>query len=178
MGTCKQLLPLNGKTVIGRCLETLLGGWITEVVVVVGPHGDAVEEAVQGYPVTVVRTTDPDGDMAASIRRGRDALSPSVSGVLIALCDHPLVTPQTVARLAALHCGEQDKIIIPVNGGKKGHPTLFPRNILDELVSPLTLRDLVKSDPDRLRLMKVRDHGVRLDMDTPEEYQRIVELSL
>src|SRR6185369_15732790 len=99
MGTCKQLLPLGGKTVIGRCLETLLGGWVTEVVVVVGPHGDAVEEAVQGYPVTVVRTTDPNGDMAASIRRGREALSPSVSGVMIALCDHPLVTPQTVARL-------------------------------------------------------------------------------
>lgn len=176
MGTCKQLLPLDGKTVIGRCLETLLGGWISEVVVVVGPQGDAVADAVQGYPVTVVRTTDPEGDMAASIRRGRDALSPSVSGVVIALCDHPLVTPQTVALLAALHCEGQDRIIIPVHEGRKGHPTLFPRNTLDELVSPLTLRDLVGGDPDRLRLVQVPDQGVRLDMDTPEDYRQIVEL--
>jgi len=178
MGACKQLLPLEGKTVIARCLETLLEGGIREVVVVVAPQGDAVAEAVRDFPVTVVRTPDPEGDMAASVRTGRDALSPEVSGVMIALCDYPLVAPETAKLLAELHCEEQERIIIPLHGGKKGHPTIFPRHILDELVEPLTLRDLVQSDPGRLRLVEVADCGVRLDMDTPEEYRQMIEYCL
>jgi CTP:molybdopterin cytidylyltransferase MocA len=176
MGTCKQLLSLEGQTVIGRCLETLLRGGISEVVVVVGPLGGAVAEAALAYPVTVARTNDPEGDMAASVRTGRNALPPAVSGVLIALCDHPLVAPDTVAFLAALHGRDLSRIIIPVHDGAKGHPTLFPRCILDELEGPLTLRDLVRKDPGRLWLAEVSDRGVRLDMDTPHDYRQILEL--
>ena len=176
MGTCKQLLPLGKKTVIDCCLETLLGGGISEIVVVVGPHGEAIRKAVQGYPVTVVQTLDPEGDMAASVRTGRGALSPEVSGVLVALSDHPLVSPLTVELLAALHREDQSAVIIPVHGRRKGHPTLFPRDLLDKLEEPLTLRDLVRSNPDRLRLVEVPDPGICLDMDTPEDYMRIAEI--
>jgi molybdenum cofactor cytidylyltransferase len=173
MGACKQLLPLDGKTVIDCCLETLLDGGISEVVVVVGPDGDAVADVAHNYPVRVVRISDPEGDMADSVRSGRDSLPPEVSGVMIALCDHPLVESATVKLLAALHREHQERIIIPVNEGRKGHPTLFPRNLLDELVYPLTLRDLVRLHPDRLSLVEVTDQGVRLDMDTPDDYRRI-----
>ena len=176
MGTCKQLLPLEGTTVIVRCLETLLKGGIDDVVAVVGPHGDTVAEAVQGYPVTVARTVDPNGDMAASVRAGRDALPPGISGVVIALCDHPLVAPETVALLAACHGDGAHRIIIPAHNRGKGHPTLFPRSVLDELEGTLTLRDVVRSDPGRVHLLEVTDPGVLLDMDTPVEYQRISAL--
>lgn len=113
--------------------------------------------------------------MAASVRIGRDALPPEVSGVVIALCDHPLVAPGTVALLAACHDDEPDRIIIPMHNGGKGHPTLFPRIVLDELESSLTLRDLVRSDPGRVRLLGVSDPGVLLDMDTPEDYRAMTE---
>ena len=176
MGTCKQLLPLEGKTAIARCLGTLLRGGINEVVVVTGPQGDAVAEAARAYPVIVARTADLDGDMAASVRAGRDALPTGASGVVIALCDHPLVAPETVALLAARHGEQMGRIIIPVHNGGKGHPTLFPRALLDELKDTLTLRDLVRSNPDRLHLLEVDDPGVLLDMDTPEEYRRNVAL--
>jgi CTP:molybdopterin cytidylyltransferase MocA len=176
MGACKQLLPLEGTTVIGRCLETLLAGGVGEVVVVVGPGGGEVAREVRGYPVSVVCATDPEGDMAASVRTGRDTLSPETTGVLIALCDHPLVAPETVALLIARHHREPDRIIIPEHDGGKGHPTLFPRRVLDELEGTLTLRDLVRRDPGRVLLMEVPDRGVLLDMDTPEEYRRITAL--
>ena len=176
MGTCKQLLPLGKKTVIDCCLETLLGGGISEIVVVVGLHGEEIRKAVQGYPVTVVQTLDPEGDMAASVRAGHGALPSAVSGVLVALSDHPLVSPLTVELLAALHREDQNAVIIPVHGGRKGHPTLFPRDLLGKLEEPLTLRDLVRSNPDRLRLVEVPDPGICLDMDTPEDYMRIAEI--
>lgn len=176
MGVCKQLLPLGGKTVIDRCLEGLLAGGVAEVIVVVGPQGDAVAAEMRNHPVRLVRTTDPDGDMACSVRAGRAALPPSVSGVLIAPCDHPLVMPETVAGLIEAHRHEPGAIIIPSHGGRRGHPTCFPRSILDELDDAETLRDLVRRDPNRLRHLETTDRGVVLDMDTPEDYQRIVEI--
>lgn len=169
------MLPLDGKTVIARCLECLLTGGVEEVVVVVAPGGNGVAAAASGYPVRVVRSTDSDGDMATSLRAGRDALTAETSGVLIALCDYPLVAPETVARLVAAHGSEQDAIWIPLHIGRRGHPILVPRSLLDKLVEPLTLRDLVRGNPDRVRQAAVADPGVLRDMDTPEDYQMMVE---
>ena len=53
---------------------------IDEVVVVVAPFGEEVARMAGTYPVRVARNGEPDGDMAASIRTGRDALSPSADG--------------------------------------------------------------------------------------------------
>ncbi|GFE59764.1 NTP transferase domain-containing protein [Geobacter sp. AOG2] len=176
MGTCKQLLQLGGKTVIAHCLESLLAGGVEEVIAVIGPQGDAVAAEALRHPVRIVRTTDPQGDMACSARTGRGALPPNVGGVLIAPCDHPLVTPETVARLIEAHHRDPAAIIIPTHAGRRGHPTCFPRSILDELDDTGTLRDLVRRDPNRLRHLETTDHGVVLDMDTPEDYRRLVEI--
>ncbi|MDD3813480.1 MAG: nucleotidyltransferase family protein [Desulfocapsaceae bacterium] len=175
MGSCKQLLPLAGKTVIAHCLETLLTGGSKEVIVVVRPEGDEVARAARDYPVQVVMTTDPDGDMAASVRTGRDALSSSITGVMVALCDYPLVTAATISSLIAVHCMNPEGIIIPCHHGRRGHPPLFPRQLLEGLAAPLTLRDLMRANPERIKHLSVADRGVLIDMDTPEDYQRVTE---
>jgi molybdenum cofactor cytidylyltransferase len=176
MGTCKQLLQLDGKTVLARCLETLLHGGIKEVVVVVSPAGDAVPRAAQDYPVRVVRNTEPDGDMAASICTGRDALPGTVTGVVIALCDYPLVRPETITRLAQAHGQEPDSIIVPCHDGHRGHPPLLPRRLLDELETAQTLRDLLRDHKELIHHLELPDDGVLIDMDTPEDYHRIAAM--
>lgn len=178
MGTCKQLLQLEGKTVLARCLETLLHGGIEEVVVVVAASAaaDEVVQAAQQYPVRVVRNTEPDGDMAASICTGRDALSPEASGVVIALCDCPLIRAETITRLAQEHREAPGSIIIPCHDGHRGHPPLLPRRLLDDLETPLTLRDLLRDNHELIHRLEVADDGVLIDMDTPEDYRRIAAM--
>jgi molybdenum cofactor cytidylyltransferase len=174
MGTCKQLLLLEGKTVLARCLETLLRGGIDEVVVVVSPSGDEVMKAALNYPVRVVRNTQPDGDMAASIGTGRDALSTEVTGVVIALCDYPLVRAETIARLAEAHRQEPGNIIVPCHDGHRGHPPLLPRTLLGHLET--TLRDLLRDNKELIHHLELPDDGVLIDMDTPEDYRRIAAM--
>ena len=176
MGTCKQLLPLEGLTIIARSLEMLLAGGIGELIVVIGPDGDEVARAAQDYPVRIVRSPDPRGDMATSVRTGRDLLSPTAPAAVIALCDHPLVTAATIARLVEAHRRNPHAIIIPCHNGRRGHPPLFPRHLLDDLVAPLTLRDLLRSNPEQIEFLESDDAGVLIDMDTPEDYRRIVDL--
>lgn len=40
----------------------------------------------------------------------------------------------------------------------------------------MTLRDLVRSNPERVEQIPVNDRGVLLDMDTPEDYRRVLEI--
>jgi molybdenum cofactor cytidylyltransferase len=176
MGSCKQLLPLGDGTVIARCLDTLAAAGIDKIVVVVSPEGQGVAEEARKYPVRIVVNPDPEGDMASSVRAGRDALNTGVSGVVVFLCDYPLVSAGTVAGLLAGHAASSGSIIIPCHREKRGHPLLFPRAILDGLSSDMTLRDLVRRDPDRIRRLDVDDSGVLLDMDTPEDYRNICSM--
>lgn len=173
MGSCKQLLQLGETTVIGRCLNTLVKGGVSKIVVVVSLDGDEVVKAALVYPVLVVTNSTVEGDMASSVRVGRDALPANTSGVIVALCDYPQVVPATVALLLESHAAEPHCIIIPSHGGRRGHPVLVPRLILEELQGNLTLKDLVRCNPDRLLCIEVDDPGVLIDMDTPEDYRRL-----
>jgi molybdenum cofactor cytidylyltransferase len=173
MGRCKQLLELGGKTALARCLETLGAGGIREIVVVVGVTGELVATEAGRFPVQVVINNDPGGDMASSLRVGRAALAAAASAVIVALCDYPLVLPATVSSLVECHAEKPEHIIIPCHGGRRGHPLLVPRAILDELQGELTLRDLVRRDPHRLHFITVDDPGILTDMDSPEDYLRL-----
>jgi CTP:molybdopterin cytidylyltransferase MocA len=176
MGRPKPLLPVGDRPSVVRCIEALRHAGVAEVVVVVakGGVGDAVARAVTHLGATIATNPDAGSDMAGSIRVALAAADPSASGVLVALCDHPLVAPGTVSVLRAEHTLHPDAILVPVYEGRKGHPTLFPRAILEEIAALPTLRDVVRKDPARVREIDVRDEGVVLEMDTPEEYARLL----
>jgi molybdenum cofactor cytidylyltransferase len=173
MGSCKQLLPLGDRTVIARCLETLVASGVDEIIVVVSPEGHEVADAARKYPVRIVVNPESEGDMASSVRAGRDALKTEASGVIVFLCDCPLVSSNTIASLIVEHGDLPESIIIPCRRERRGHPLLFPRSILNELANDLILRDLVRRFPERICCIDVDDPGVLLDMDTPEDYHRI-----
>lgn len=176
MGSCKQLLPLGDRTVIARCLDTLVAAGIDEIVVVVSPEEHGVAEAARKHPVSIVVNPEPDGDMASSVRAGRDALTTDARGVIVFLCDYPLVSAGTITGLIEEHGDSPCSIIVPCHREKRGHPLLFPRTVLIELTNDLILRDLVRRDPERVRCLDVDDRGVLLDMDTPEDYRHICEM--
>ncbi len=177
MGRPKQLLDLNGRPVVAACLETIIGAGIKDVVVVVGPGGSEIGRVAGAFPVTVVENEDPETDMAQSVRVGLGKVSREASGVLVCLCDHPLIMPETMAMLCAVHAGGGGGIIIPCYRGRKGHPTLFARALLEEMGTLLTLRDIIERHGDAVRLVDVEDEGTVLDMDTWEEYREMVKRS-
>jgi molybdenum cofactor cytidylyltransferase len=94
---------------------------------------------------------------------------------LICLSDHPCVSAGTLKSLISGHATDPQKIVLPLYSGRRGHPTLFPKRILQELYTGLTLRDILKTDPDRVKCIHVADEGVILDMDTAEDYRKINE---
>jgi len=173
MGSCKPLLPLGDETVMERCLNTLQHGGVSEIIVVVSIHGEEVARAVRNHSVQLVVNPDESGDMASSIRVGRDSTTPEASGIIVALCDYPLVVPDTLRALIDQHALHPGSIITPTYQGRRGHPLLLPRSILEELTVGKTLRDVLNKDAARIREVHLDDVGILMDMDTPDDYRAV-----
>ncbi len=170
-----MLLPLPDRPVIVRCLETITAAGIDETVVVLAPpYGTAIHEVIAHFPVTVAWNCQPESDMAASLRVGLDHLTSAVTGVLVFLPDTPLVSPATCRMLIDAHSTDPQGIIIPIHGGRRGHPLLLPRTIIAELSNYPTLRDLLHLRQELITLCSTDDKAILLDMDTPEEYEQLL----
>lgn len=175
MGRLKQLLPLGSLTVIEHCAYTILSAGVSDVVVVIGPDGAAVSSAIEPLPVRVAINPDSCSDMAASVRVGLNALIERASAVLVCPADHPLVLQETIQAMLAGHQKNPAAVIVPSHNRRRGHPTLFPREIIREIFDSDSLRDLVSRHESLIQYLAVEDRGVVLDMDTPEEYALILE---
>lgn len=175
MGQTKQLLRLGDKTVIRHCIDALVGGGVNEIVVVVAGCRTGLAPHLRGLPVSIAVNETPYSDMAESVRAGLKQLRHYTSSVLVCLSDHPLVSAETIRFILREHRKYPDAIIIPVYGGRRGHPSLFPRSVLDEIFSGVTLRDIVRRDAARVKPVLVADEGVVLDMDTRKDYAMILK---
>lgn len=173
MGRCKQLLPLGGVTVIDHCLRALLDGGVERIIAVIADSGNAVADVLRRYPATIAVNPAANADMTSSVVAGRKKLAPDSTGAIVFLSDQPLVLPATITTLKTAHAETPDALLIPCHDGRRGHPLLVPRDLLDELENGQTLRDLTLRNQGRIRELPVVDPGILLDMDTPEEYQRM-----
>lgn len=175
MGTAKALLPLGDLPVIRHCVGNLVRAGIEDIVVVIGSDGEQVRKALDGTKARFALNDLPGSQMADSVRIGLKVLREDARAVLILPADHPLVLPETIRTILAVHQEETEKIIIPVHNGRRGHPALFPRAIAEEIMHEETLRAVVRKDPARVRTVEVSDDATLLDMDTPEDYRRIMK---
>src|SRR5512139_179284 len=133
MGALKPLLPVRGRPAVVRCLECLRDSQVADIVLVVNPEGGAIVEAAGEFPVRVAVNELPGSDMAGSVKAGLPLVDCDATGVLVCLCDHPLVSPETIASMTSAHSRMPGAIVIPAWHGRKGHPTLFPRLLLEDL---------------------------------------------
>jgi CTP:molybdopterin cytidylyltransferase MocA len=175
MGAPKPLLPVQGRPAVMRCLECLHSAGVAEIVLVVNPEGGDIVTAAKDIPVRVAVNERPVSDMAASVMAGLALVDRDATGVMVCLCDHPLIRPETFESMISAHSRTPGAIIIPVYRGRKGHPTLFPRLDLEDLGTHATLRDVIGRHRAKISLLDVEDEGVILDMDTPEDYRKIIE---
>lgn len=187
MGTHKLLLHWGETTVIARLLAELKRSQLTGILILVREEDAALREELLRITrfsssglVHVVVTSEPTADMLASVRRLLDwgssqQLFASTTGFLMIPADHPLVESGVVAELAAAAAEHPDQIFVPVHGGQRGHPTLFPAQLLDlvqEIPAGTGLNWLARSGRLAVREVPVDSPGIHADLDTPADVEK------
>ncbi len=177
MGQNKQLLPVPDEPAIRFCIRQILDAGLETLVVVLGANREKIRPVLADLPVTIAVNTRSDSHMAESVSCGLSEMPDPVTGIMIALCDHPLVSSTTYAALKALYHQTPDSILLPVYKGRGGHPTVFPRVLCNAAHDNIPLNRVVHRHADRICRMPVDDPAIVLDMDTPDDYQRVLSLA-
>ncbi|MGA9771014.1 MAG: nucleotidyltransferase family protein [Blastocatellia bacterium] len=175
MGEFKQLLTLDGKTFIERCVDNLLAARVGEVVVVTGYRDEDVRRAVGDRPVRFAHNTDYREGMSSSLKRGVESLSKNARACLIALVDQPQISVDIFNRVIKEYETNQPLIVIPTFEGRNGHPIILDLKLKEEILSldPAEgLRQVVHAHASEIYRVDVAQESVLMDFDLPEDYRR------
>ncbi len=179
MGSTKQLLPFGDRTVLQTVIDTLSGADLAGVVVVLGHDADAVRESLRGWPVLCCVNDAYREGMFSSVLCGLHHLPADADAVLIALGDQPQIELRVVQAVVRAYREGDRGIVIPISGGKRGHPVLINlsryRDEILALAGDEGLKPVMRGHPQDTREVPVDDEGILRDLDTPEDYRAEIE---
>jgi molybdenum cofactor cytidylyltransferase len=178
MGTPKQLLRLDGKPLLERTLESVRKSRVSEIILVLGFAADKVKEQISLAQLKIIENPDYEQGMGTSLRTGLAAIDPNASAALIVLADQPFVQPETLDTLIEYHSTTSAQIVIPTFNGFRGNPVLLDRAVLPELrglSGDVGCRAIFGSHTEGIRKVPVNDPGILLDVDSPEDLNKLSE---
>ena len=178
MGRPKMLLPLGEKTIVETVVGTALGSSVDRVLVVLGAERKRISPLLKPFPVATVYNPDFRTGMLSSVQVGFAALPEGVEAAVLLLGDQPFVSVGVIDRLCAAHAGSPGCILLPVYGGRRGHPVLIPAAFRDEiplLSEAVGLRELIHRHEDKIVEIEVEEDAILLDIDDPEAYHAAVK---
>jgi len=178
MGEPKQLLPLDGRTLLRRTVDTVLASPAWPVVVVLGAHAPIIRPEVARLPVLVVDNPGWAEGRASSIRAGMGVLesfSLALEAALLVLCDQPGLSSEAIRRLAAAHRDSGKSIVAARYHDHPGPPALFARRHFHELLGlhgADGARSLFARHADQLVTVDLPE--LATDLDTPADYREFL----
>ena len=200
-GRPKPLLDWHGKPFVRAVAETALAAGLSPVLVVTGANAEQVEAVVRDLPVIMVHNAGWQNGQSTSIQAGlADLVLPhpaaghpslpspdrrgkardgegmgEVGAAIFLLADQPQITPTVLHALTEEHARTLAPIVAPLVAGQRANPVLFDR---------VTFPDLMALNGDvggRAIFSKVlvnylpwHDESLLSDVDTPEEYRKLV----
>ena len=180
MGQNKLLLTFNGQSLIARAVDTLLASQVDQLVVVLGHEAEKVKAQLQGKPIIFVQNPDYREGMSTSIRAGLSAVPAEAQAIMIYLPDQPLLEAADVdllIRAFAEAKASHKSFVVPFFRGQRGNPVvldaLFRGTILD-VVGDVGCRRVIKRNPDRVLKVEMKTNHVVSDLDTLEDYERLL----
>jgi molybdenum cofactor cytidylyltransferase len=180
METQKLLLPFGETTVIEAIVRTALESEADGTIVVLGADRERVRGVLKSYPLVFAVNKDYALGMLSSIQAGFRALPTDAEAALIMLGDQPTIPARVLDALIRAYRKNRRGIVVPVHGGRRGHPILVGTRYKDEVLGldpGVGLRQLLRSHPEEILEVAVSSPAVLKDIDRPEDYREEADQS-
>jgi molybdenum cofactor cytidylyltransferase len=186
MGQPKLLLELGGTSLIRHVLQALQEGGVDRIVVVVPStqlaESTALAAQARSAGAIVIVPDDQPAEMRVSVELAIKQLAIDQPPDLLLLVpgDSPGISAELVTQLCEHASRAPGRIVIPTFRAKRGHPVVFPWEIvatLPQLDPGLGLNALVARHGDRVIEVPMNDSTVLLDLDTPQDLSLWVQNS-
>jgi molybdenum cofactor cytidylyltransferase len=182
MGRPKLLLPARGKLVIERVIHALKSAKIDHILVVVAMHLPELAEAARRAGAFVLHLATPTPDMRATVELGLDWIEemwnpqPDDHWLLLP-ADHPTLQASVITALETAQQMTNCSILIPTFASRRGHPTLvrWSHVVPFRKFSPdMGINSYFRLEAKAVLEVPVEDESVLWDLDTPEDYDRLL----
>jgi molybdenum cofactor cytidylyltransferase len=174
-GESKLLARWKGKPLVRHAAEIGLAAGISPIMVVTGAEDERVRSALAGLPVGFIHNVDWAAGQSTSVRAGIQALDERVGSAIFLLGDQPFVTPEIIRAEVYRHRVTLAPVIAPRIGDRRANPVLFDRVTFPDLlglVGDTGGRAIFQKYP--LEYVDWSDERLLLDVDTPEDYRRLM----
>jgi len=171
-GENKLTLPLGGRPMLARAVESIVQSGLSRIVVVTGHQEERVRQVLAGYPVEFVHNPEFERGLGSTLGAGVETLAEDSDGILVCLGDMPRVASEDIRALVERFEQERGALICaPFWQERRGHPVLWPRRFFQALASlegDRGGRPLLEKATEGLARVEASSEGVLLDVDTPE----------
>ncbi|MDP7722709.1 NTP transferase domain-containing protein [Mycobacterium sp. TY814] len=172
LGQPKQVLPLGDTTLLGATLDVARTAGFDQLIITLGGAAHLVRDKVTLDGLDVVSVDDFGTGCSASLRVALGQVDPRSGGIVLMLGDQPGVDPADMRRISA----EGGDIVVCRYTDGIGHPFWFSRNVFGDLAQlhgDKGVWKLIESGRYPVCHLQV-DRPVPLDVDTWEDYQRLL----
>ena len=172
-GSNKLLADFHGRTLIENVLVLTGGNLFAKRVVVT--RSEEVRDLCRKQHVDVIFHDLPDRN--DTVRLGVEAVK-EMDGCLFCPCDQPLLQKESLQRMIAQFEKREKGIERLCYGEKQGTPILFGKEYFEELMT-LPMKNggsyLVKKYPKQVEMVSAEDELELFDIDTKEDYGRLLQ---
>ena len=120
----------------------------------------------------IVPNTGEDLSVRRTVRLALETLDRSCAGALFCVCDQPLLSAATVARICRTFLKDPTRIVTLSWQGKRGNPVLFPRSVFPEHLSlgeNEAGRAVLKRRPELVTSVEAAGEEELFDIDTAQQ---------
>ena len=181
MGTPKQLLPIQGISLLQHLSKMAIASMCDPVLVVLGANAQQIRPEIEDLPLRIIENQHWQAGMGTSISSGLGSLlerEPALNAVLILVCDQPFVSTSLIDRIVEVYKSDSHQIVATGYLEAVGVPALFSDRYFPELLK-------LDADSGARRIIQKYLHETyiidfpkgAIDLDTPDQYQVFLDLS-
>lgn len=188
LGQPKQILQIDGESLLRRALRAAQAAEFSPILVVLGFEHQCISRELAGLNAIPVINPEWQEGMGSSLRCGMEALlqrqeallqrQEAISATAVLVCDQPGLSEEHLRRLAREHFSGGLPITASSYGGGACVPALFSDELFPELCcmgGDRGARDLIRRYLHRARLVEWPNG--ELDIDRPADVERIKGIS-
>ena len=178
LGSPKQLLQFNGKSLLQHSVEEALQTHLP-VIVVVGAKSQLIKDALKEFNVSIAENNRWHEGMSTSLQCGLAAaknLKDEIDGIIFMVSDQPFVSITLLSNLLKAQNENSLPIVASGYAGRLGTPVLFHKFFFDELMNlqgDMGARKLIEKYKNLTSTVSFPEGTI--DIDTAEDYDELLQ---
>lgn len=176
-GSDKLMVPIEGIPMLEHLMIAMPCECFRKAVIVARTEDKL--DLGRKHGLIPVKNDDTTNNASCTIRIGTEAIA-DTEGCMYLVGDQPLLSKSVLRELCLQFMKNKEKIIALGHDGIPGNPVIFPKKYYKEL---MLLDDnkrgkyVIENHRDSLLVVECHDHKQLLDIDTPDDYDKVLSES-